>query len=289
MTIKEMEERCGISRTNIRFYEGEGLIHPERKDNGYRDYSEEDVQVLKKVRLLRSMEVPLGHVKAVASGERRLSKVLQELEQDLDLRQEKQERTRQAARQMRREETEFDTLDPDQYLDALENSTPVEDAPPRLNLPWRRYWARMFDWLLCSTLSARLLILMPWWKLGYLPLNLVIMLVVEPALLCLFGTTPGKLIFGIRVTDREGRRLSYNDGLERTWSVLWEGMALQIPLLEIYFKYRAMTDLEEGELLPWEEDTELTFADGKNWRWILFITVYGAVFAVPLLKLLGGG
>lgn len=289
MTIKKVEEQCGISRTNIRFYEGEGLIHPERKDNGYRDYSEEDVQVLKKVRLLRSMDVPLDHVKAVASGERRLSQVLQELEQNLDLRQAKQERTRQTARQMRREEIEFDTLDPEQYLDALENGIPVEDAPPRLNLPWRRYGARMFDLLLCSFLSARLLFLMPWWKLGGFALNLIIMLVVEPALLCLFATTPGKLIFGIRVTDREGKRLSYNDALERTWSVLWDGMALGIPLLELYFEYRALTDVEEGELLPWEEDTELTFADGKNWRWALFLLLYAAIFVVPFLKLLGGG
>ena len=35
MTIKEMEEKSGISRTNIRFYEGEGLIHPQRRENGY--------------------------------------------------------------------------------------------------------------------------------------------------------------------------------------------------------------------------------------------------------------
>lgn len=286
MTIKEMEEQCGISRTNIRFYEGEGLIRPERKDNGYRDYSEADVQILKKVRLLRSMEVPLDSVKAVVFGERRLTQVLQELEQDLDLRQVKQERTRQAARQMQKEETEFDTLDPEQYLDTLENGTPVEDAPPRQSHPWRRYSARMFDFLLCSTLSARLLFWMPGWKLGGFAMNLIIMLVLEPVLLCLFATTPGKLIFGIRVTDREGKRLSYTDALERTWSVLWDGMALGIPLLEYYFEYRALQDVEDGEELPWEEDTDLTFADGKNWRWALFFALYAAIFAVPVLKLL---
>ncbi|MBR2047408.1 MAG: MerR family transcriptional regulator [Oscillospiraceae bacterium] len=286
MTIKEMEEQCGMSRTNIRFYEGEGLIRPERKENGYRDYTPEDVLVLKKVRLLRSMDVPLDQVKAVASGERRLSQVLKELEQNLDLRQAKQERARQAARQMQKEETEFETLEPEQYLEALENDTPVEDAPPRQSHPWRRYGARMFDLLLCSTISGRLLFYMPWWKLGGFALNLIIMLVLEPALLCLFATTPGKAIFGIRVTDTEGKRLSYSDALERTWSVLWDGMALGIPLLELFFEYRALTDVEEGELLPWEEDTELTFADGKNWRWAAFAVLYGAIFAVPFLKML---
>ena len=45
MTIKEMEERSGLARANIRFYEAEGLFAPERKPNGYRDYSGEDLTI----------------------------------------------------------------------------------------------------------------------------------------------------------------------------------------------------------------------------------------------------
>lgn len=30
MTIKEAEERTGLARSNIRFYEKEGLVQPER-------------------------------------------------------------------------------------------------------------------------------------------------------------------------------------------------------------------------------------------------------------------
>lgn len=289
MTIKEMEAQCGMSRTNIRFYETEGLIQPTRRENGYREYSGEDAKLLLKVKLLRAMDVPLAAVKELAAGTMTLEQALEELDRELDRRQAHQERTRQILGQMDGER--FEDLDAEHYLPMLESGTDAwkEDAPPRLNLPWRRYWARMFDWMLCSWLSARLLIMMPWWKLGYIPLNLIIMLVTEPALLCLFATTPGKLIFGIRVTDREGKRLSYNEALERTWMVLWEGMALCIPLLEIYFEYRALTDAEEGEMLPWEWDTELTFSDDKRWRLAVFFVLYGALFAVPVLQLLGGG
>ena len=53
MTIKELEQRTGLPRTSIRFYEQEELLHPERKENNYRDYSEEDVRTLKKIKLLR--------------------------------------------------------------------------------------------------------------------------------------------------------------------------------------------------------------------------------------------
>ena len=41
MNIKEVEERTGISRQNIRYYEKQGLLHPERNlENDYRVYGE---------------------------------------------------------------------------------------------------------------------------------------------------------------------------------------------------------------------------------------------------------
>lgn len=280
MTIKEMEEKCGMSRANIRFYESEGLIHPQRRENGYREYTPEDARMLRKVRLLRTMDVPLDQVKAVASGERRLMDVLKELEQNLDLRQAHQERARHTARQMRQAETEFEDLEPEPYLAALEQDTPVEDAPPRLNLPWRRYWARSLDYSLCALLVDWLLYLFPVWDYGQLPLNLLAMLLLEPLALMLFATTPGKAIFGIRVTDPEGRRLRYGAGVERTWSILWDGMGMNIPLLGWYFKYKSLQEAEEEITLPWEWESDLTFSDGKNWRYVVYVAVYAVLLAV---------
>ena len=37
MTLKEIEEASGMQRANIRFYEEEGFLHPEREKNGYRN------------------------------------------------------------------------------------------------------------------------------------------------------------------------------------------------------------------------------------------------------------
>ena len=54
MTIKELEQRTGMPRANIRYYEEEGLLSPRRLDNGYRDYAEEDVRTLEKIKLLCS-------------------------------------------------------------------------------------------------------------------------------------------------------------------------------------------------------------------------------------------
>ena len=65
MTIKEMEELSGIPRANIRFYEKEGLIAPQRNANGYRNYSEEDLNTLKRIRLLRMVHISLEDIKAL--------------------------------------------------------------------------------------------------------------------------------------------------------------------------------------------------------------------------------
>ena len=37
MTIKEIEERTGLPRANIRYYESQGFLSPARGPNGYRD------------------------------------------------------------------------------------------------------------------------------------------------------------------------------------------------------------------------------------------------------------
>ena len=76
MTIKEMEARTGLTRANIRFYEAEGLITPERRPNGYRDYSEEDLTVLQRVKLLRSLHMSLEEIKAVRTGDHTLAQAL---------------------------------------------------------------------------------------------------------------------------------------------------------------------------------------------------------------------
>ncbi len=48
MKIKQVEELVGITSKNIRFYEERGLLTPERAENGYREYHEENIKTLKK-------------------------------------------------------------------------------------------------------------------------------------------------------------------------------------------------------------------------------------------------
>ena len=281
MTIKQMEERCAMSRTNIRFYEAEGLISPRRRENGYREYSEDDAEILLKVKLLRMMEVPLEAVRTMCAGERELAEVLEDHLEELDARQARQERTRHLAEQMLEEGTDFRNLEPMAYLELLENGEESlkQDVRPRLNLPWRRYWARGFDFRFYAAAVALLTYDFRFQEFLLPILTLLTVLIVEPLFLSMFGTTPGKAIFGIRITDLDGERLDYDTAVERTWTVLWEGVALRIPLISAYFQYKSLHLAEQEIPLSWEEESEVTYADGKRWRYALYIAACAALIA----------
>lgn len=286
MTIKEIEEITGMIRANIRYYESEGLVVPERnKENGYRIYSEADARTLLKIRLLRTLDVPLEEIKRLQSGEEELSDVL---ERHLTSIQEKQnllERSGEVSRMMLKEGESFTSLDALRYLSVLENGDKdalKQDVKPKLNLPWRRYWARGLDFAIYMLAVDGMMGFFPRWQWLSGLFYLAAMLLIEPLLLHLFTTTPGKAIFGIRVLNPEEGKLSYGDALVRTWTVMWEGEALRIPLVSLYFQYKSLTAAENDQVLPWEWDSDLTFRDEKLWRYAVY---FAALFAVEGLTL----
>jgi len=66
MKIKEVENQVGMTRANIRYYEQEGLLNPtSRNENNYREYSEEDVKQLQRIKILRLLG--FGNRKAINS------------------------------------------------------------------------------------------------------------------------------------------------------------------------------------------------------------------------------
>ena len=52
MRIGELTRRTGVDQRLLRYYEQQGLLHPARHSNGYREYHEEDVS---KVAWIRRM------------------------------------------------------------------------------------------------------------------------------------------------------------------------------------------------------------------------------------------
>ena len=151
MNIAEVERRTGLTRANIRFYEKEGLLSPARGANGYRDYTEKDVETLRKIRLLRQLRVPVPEIRAVQAGEHALpetaARQLGVLEQDIR----EGQQAYAACRAICDDRAEWDGLDVDKYLSisvlpAYGTPEPGEqDRIPPAYCPWRRYFARLLD------------------------------------------------------------------------------------------------------------------------------------------------
>jgi DNA-binding transcriptional MerR regulator len=64
MQIKDVEKLTGLSAKSIRLYEEKGLIEIERnRDNAYREYSKENLDVLREIKVLRYLDFSIAEIK----------------------------------------------------------------------------------------------------------------------------------------------------------------------------------------------------------------------------------
>ena len=194
MKINEVEAQVGITKKNIRFYEEQGLLSPRRdSSNGYRDYGEAEVAVLRQIKLMRKLGVPLEEIRrmqaggTVADGMRRhlvaLDRERRDLEQSIKLCQSLKDR-----------EERLDALDAASLLEEMDRlergGTTFQDKQKR-DAPPVRYVAPVVMAILMSALMAGLIGLMIW------------LYVTDPAeapplpLLAALAAIPGVVILGV--------------------------------------------------------------------------------------------
>lgn len=77
MKTKELEEMLGITKEALRYYEKEGLIKPIRDKNNYRNYKQSDIDNLKLILLLRSMEISIDEIKLIMNNELSIRETLE--------------------------------------------------------------------------------------------------------------------------------------------------------------------------------------------------------------------
>lgn len=165
MKINEVEAQVGITKKNIRFYEEQGLLSPRRDSgNGYRDYGEAEVSVLRQIKLMRKLGVPLEEIRrmqaggTVADGMRRhlvtLERDRKSLEQSIQLCQSLKDR-----------EERLESLDAAALLEEMERleregatfqDKQKQDAKPA------QYAGAVVMALLTTVLMAALMVLMVW-------------------------------------------------------------------------------------------------------------------------------
>lgn len=293
MRIKEIEKLSGMERANIRFYEREGLLTAKRMDNGYRDYSEDDLKILLRIKLLRSLHISLDEIKALKDGSKDLADTLAGQIDKLD--QEKLDAgyAQNVCRSIQQDSVAFGDLNAGKYLEDISQTgspyfTVKGDELPQVFHPWRRFLARMFDFFmynvlwsafLAFVLDVNLMARSNWGSLLDSFIAIAIMLFLEPLWLSLFGTTPGKAIFGLRI-ETDGRHLTYREGLERTGSVIGIGMGYNIPFYNFFCLWKSYKLCSEHESQPWDESIFYTIKDRKWYRGVLYIGAYAALFSI---------
>lgn len=121
MKINEIAQRVGITRKNIRFYEQEGLLTPRRnRENGYRDYDEADEAVLRRIKLMRKLGLPLEDIRQMQSGRLTLAEGMRRQLAGLERQARDLEAARTFCRRLQDCGLEYDALDADDCLREME-------------------------------------------------------------------------------------------------------------------------------------------------------------------------
>jgi len=310
MTIKEIEEASGMQRANIRYYESEGFLQPEREKNGYRNYTEADLDILKKIKLLRSLHISLEEIKAMHQGEQELGKTLAEHIEQLTKQQKELEKSKYVCEKMQRDRATYEKLNTEQYLLVLKNCRPdvtereewiERDVPEPVKAPFLRIFARLFDYLLYALLW---LLLVYAWKNAFHPKETTLLiaaflcfamwcpfaLLLEPLFLCWFSATPGKLILGLYVTYDLADYMPLEVARRRTWRAV--GMVHDWEYEDIYQLSHIFECLDKGKPLDWDyaANTTIGLKDEYRWRDVVWLTLTAVLIVgiVALLKLLIG-
>lgn len=64
LSIGEVVERSGVPHSALRFYESEGLLHPERTEGGQRRYHRDDLRRIAFVRVAQQLGLSLADIRA---------------------------------------------------------------------------------------------------------------------------------------------------------------------------------------------------------------------------------
>lgn len=143
----------------------------------------------------------------------------------------------------------------------LGQAASLGDVSPR---PWRRYLARMLDYLWGQYAVAILLgITAPGFVADLVAIDnqlvwgmvaLAGFLNIEALLLSIFGTTPAKALLGLRVVTNTGRPLTFGLALRRSLNVWVRGMAIGFPIISLFAMARAKARLDTDRVAPWDRD-----------------------------------
>lgn len=155
MTVKEVEEQTGLSRSNIRFYEKEKLIKPLRDDkNGYRDYSQKDIEIIKKIAYLRTLEISIEDIRCIISGKVSLVEIIEKQTATIQTQIEGLNKARiMCERMLEAGNISFDELQVEQYVTDLNTYWNDNKTVFKLDsVSFLYLWGSLITWTMIASL-----------------------------------------------------------------------------------------------------------------------------------------
>ena len=174
--------------------------------------------------------------------------------------------------------------------------------------PWRRYFARFVDTMFFAIPIYYIVLIFVEYIIPDTPQFLdmtlperysdyvvmcAIWLPLEAMCITYFGATPGKWLFGIRVMDKSGSRLSFGLAMQRTLYILLVGEGLRIPILTSLTNLLAYDRILNTGKTLWDDacNSVVTHISWSNIRtifcvvtvvasWVLFIIYFFLVLNI---------
>lgn len=87
MLINEAAKSCNLTKKAVEYYAEQGMICPNILRNGYRDFSKQDIEILKKIALYRKLGLRISEIKSVLANTNELKSIL--YRKTLEIEQEK--------------------------------------------------------------------------------------------------------------------------------------------------------------------------------------------------------
>ena len=305
MLIVELEQKTGLDRATIRFYEKEGMITPVRLENGYRNYSDEDLDNLLKIKLLRLLGIPLTKIRELQQGSADFQSALQEQIEKLEADRDHAQRSAQICKLMQTDGITYDALNANYYLSKYKTAKPefprgpLQPTPrweefrefvPREYHPFRHFLARFLDYALLGIIIPFVQTVFFRTRLDTLVVGYLILLILwiplEALCYTLFGTTPGKFAFGIQIEHRDGGNLDYRSAIKRSFGAFRYGLGWAIPFWSIWRLYKSFKNYDENEELEWNYESEITYH--SFWHWqdkVKPLIVFAAIIAMLVTTL----
>jgi uncharacterized RDD family membrane protein YckC len=157
--------------------------------------------------------------------------------------------------------------------------------------PWVRYWARMIDMVLI-------------WALVFIPFGLVfreaaqnrfvvyllqfvvlsLWIPFEALLLSTVGYTPGKALLRVKVSNRDGGRLSFDQAVSRSSGVWWKGHGTGlIPFVTLITYLMAYRRLTIKGVTAWDQSGDFLVSHRKIGMVRVFAAIAILAFFVGLI------